>query len=377
MRDIARVSFPYRSQTHLMLLHVVAGSGAWAKYGLEVNYDFQISMPDAHRAIANREIEFIGGNHISTYGDRARGGKWVYLGQTLNAVHSKLVVRPDSGIDGIADLRGKRVGVRGRHPSLNDWLLLKQRGLDEDRDEVELISQIADMDSVETAHQPNNAAAEERSERKRDPLWRRVQNGKVDAAFLRAPTHLFAADAGLKVIDIEPLPMIWYTTISSGLPFVERHPDIVERFLKGMIEGIYFFKTQPERSTEIIRERYTNEGRLDHAQATYIYRNLAPLLQPKLYPSIAAIANVYEEAKRLDADASKVNPMELWDLYHIRHLDDIGFVDGVYGSQKGDARSAQDQKDPEYLRDQERKQAAVVAAVKASDHLESESGDCH
>ena len=375
MRNIDKISFPYRAQTHLTLLHVVAESGAWAKHGLEVNYNFQISMSDAHRAVTNGEVEFIGGNHISTYGHRARGDKWVYLGQTLNSVHSKLVVRPDSGIDGVADLRGKRIGVRGRHPSLNDWLLLKQRGLDADRDEVELISQIADMHSVEAADQLKDAAAAEGKERKRDPLWRWVQNGKVDAAFLRAPAHLFAADAGLKIIDIEPLPMIWYTTISSSLPFVERHPDIVERFLKGMIEGIHFFKTQPESSIEIIRERYTNEGRLDHAQATYVYQNLAPLLEPKLYPTMAAIANVYEEAKRLDADASKVNPMELWDLHHIRRLDDIGFVDGLYGSQKSDARSAQDQKDPEYLRDQQRRWAAVVATVKASG--ESESGDCH
>jgi ABC-type nitrate/sulfonate/bicarbonate transport system substrate-binding protein len=375
MPNIDKISFPYRAPTHLTLLHVVAESGAWAKHGLEVDYNFQISMSDAHRAVTNGEIEFIGGNHISTYGHRARGDKWVYLGQTLNSVHSKLVVRPDSGIDSVADLRGKRVGVRGRHPSLNDWLPLKQRGLDADRDEVELVGKLAD--SVEAAQQPKDAGAKETNERKRDPVWRWVQNGKVDAAFVTAPAHLFATDAGLKIIDVEPLPMIWYTTISSSLPFVEQHTDIVERFLKGMIEGIHFFKTQPERSIEIIRQRYTNEGRLNHAQATYIYRNLAPLLEPKLYPTMPAIANVYEEAKRLDPDASKVNPVELWDLHHIRHLDDIGFVDGLYGSRKSDARSAQDRTDPEYFRDQQRKQAAVVAAVKACGHLESENCDCH
>src|SRR5437867_12178396 len=55
MRNIDKISFPYRAQTHLTLLHVVAESGAWAKHGLEVNYNFQISMSDAHRAVTNGE----------------------------------------------------------------------------------------------------------------------------------------------------------------------------------------------------------------------------------------------------------------------------------------------------------------------------------
>jgi hypothetical protein len=90
-----------------------------------------------------------------------------------------------------------------------------------------------------------------------------------------------------------------------------------------------------------------------------------------------AIANVYEEAKRQDADAKKINPMELWDLHHIRQIDDTGFVDSLYGNRMGDARSAKDRKDPEYQREQERKQAQVIAAVKACGHLESEDCGCH
>jgi len=46
-------------------------------------------------------------------------------------------------------------------------------------------------------------------------------------------------------------------------------------------------------------------------------------------------ANVYEEAKREDVDAGKINPMELWDLHHIRRLDDAGFIDGLYGNSAG------------------------------------------
>jgi ABC-type nitrate/sulfonate/bicarbonate transport system substrate-binding protein len=374
MRNVDKVSFPYRASTHLNLLHVISESGAWARHGLDVNYDFQITKTDAHRAVKNGEVEFVGGNHISTYGHRARGDSWVYLGQTLNSVNPKLVVRPDSGINGLADLQGKKVGTRGSHPGLNDWLLLKQRGLDVDREDIEILNKVEGLESAEAAEQLGAAGAEPK--KKRASVWQWVRDGKVDAALLLAPAHLFAADAGLKVIDVEPLPMIWYTTISSSLPFVEKHPDIVERFLMGMIEGIHFFKTEPEKSIDVIQRRYDKEGRLNREQATYIYQQLAPHLEPKLYPTMAAIANVYEEAKRQDADAKKINPMELWDLHHIRHLDDIGFVDALYGTGKHDARAAKDHRDPEFRREQAQKQASVIAAVKACGHLQSEHCDC-
>jgi len=250
MRNVDKVSFPYRASTHLNLLHVVAESGAWAKHGLDVNYNYQITKGDAHRAVASGEVEFVGGNHISTYAHRARGDTWVYLGQTMNTVNPKLVVRPDSGINGIRDLRGKKVGTRGMHPGLNDWLLLKQRGLDVDRDEVELVAKVEGLVSAEAAEQIEGAESDAARTKKRAAVWQWVRDGYVDAALLLAPSHLFAADAGLKVIDIEPLPMIWYTTISSSLPFVEKHPDIVERFLKGMIEGIHFSRRSRRQASK-------------------------------------------------------------------------------------------------------------------------------
>src|SRR3954471_19747201 len=120
----------------------------------------------------------------------------------------------------------------------------------------------------------------------------------------------------------EPLPMIWHTTISSSLGFVEKHPDIVDRLLKGLIEGIHFFKTQRDRTIDILQRRYAQEGQMTRAQAADLYDFMAPPLEPKLFPSMAAIANVYEEAKRQDKDAQKINPLELWDLHHIRRLDD-------------------------------------------------------
>jgi ABC-type nitrate/sulfonate/bicarbonate transport system substrate-binding protein len=322
-----KIAFPYRSASHLVLLHVIAESGAWEKQGLEVDYDRHISSTEAHRAVPLGEVEFVGGNHVSTYGRRARGDGWVYLGQTLNQVNHQLAVRVDSEINGLADLQGKKIGTHGNHPSLNDWLFFKQHGLDSDRDDIEFVKQ------PRASREPAAATGAAPPERPR--LWELVRDHVVDAALLTPPASLFAKAAGLKVIDIEPLPMIHFTTISSSLGFVEKHPDIVERFLKGIIEGIHFFKTEPDQAIRIIRDRSSGRGQMTLEQAAITHRSLAAILEPKLYPRMQAIANVYEEAIRQDRDAKKINPMELWDLHHIRRLDDMGFVDALYGQRRG------------------------------------------
>lgn len=320
------ISFPYRSSSHLPFLHVVSESGAWEKHGLEVNYNYKISSADAHLNVPTEEVEFVGGNHVSTYAHRARGGDtWVYLGQTLNTTNGRLVVKPDSGISGVSDLRHKIVGTRGMHPGLNDWLYLKQRGLDVDRDDYEMVSQVVSGGGAAGIDPAHGGPTDD------EPIWHWVRDGKVDAAFITPPGCVFAARAGLKVIDVDPLPMIWFTTISSSSTFIAKHPDIVDRFLKGLVEGVHYFKTHPEESTKIIKEMFDNEGPLDDEAADFLYNDIARILEPKLYPAMAAVANVFEEAIRQDKDAAKVNPMELWDLHHLRQIDDSGFIDKLYG----------------------------------------------
>lgn len=319
-----KIAFPYRHHSHLALLHVVAEGGFWGKYGLDVEYERHISSADAHRAVEVGDIAFVGGNHISTYGRRARGeDSWVYLGQTLNEVAGhKLIVRSDSDITCVADLRHKVVGTRGSHPTLNGWLYLKQHGLDTDRDEVAIVDQIRRGHGAD--------AVNDREYVETEPLWHWVQERKVDAAFVIPPETEFARLAGLKVIDIDPLPMIHFTTISTSLRFLQQYPDMVDRFLKAIIEGIHFFKTEPEKSIAILKDRFTIEGRMDHETATATHHDLAQVLEPKLYPSLKAIANVYEEGVRLDKDAKRINPLELWNVHAIRRIDDSGFVDRLY-----------------------------------------------
>lgn len=317
------VSFPYRASAHLSVLHVIAESGSWEKYGIEVEYDRHISSTESHKGITSGGVDFVGGNHVSPYAHVARGSDWMYLGQTINVVKHRLCVRPDSEISGLSDLRETKIGTRGSHPALNDWLFLKQNGLDVDRDDIEIINQLnipkGEMDAV-----PGQEGAN------RMEKWQWVQSGEVDATLLTPPKSLQAEAAGMKIIEIEPLPMIHFTTLSTSRKFVEGHPDLVERFLKGLLEGIAFFKREPEKTKKIIKQRHTSEGQMDDAAVDIVYGELAEALEPKLYPTMAAIENVYQEALRQDPEAARINPLSVWDLHYIKKLDDSGFVDALY-----------------------------------------------
>ena len=316
------VQYPYRSDSHLALMHVIAESGMWEKHGLDVDYQWEINREDAHSRVPTGEVEFVSGNHVSTYAARARGDNWVYLGQTVSMNNVKLITKHDVGIDSWADLKNKRFGTRGRHPGLNDWLNLKQHGLDVDKDEIEVIRPGNSQD-------PDIMTAENLS------LMDMIQTDQVDACFLSQPRLEFAERAGLKVIDIAPQPMVFFMTVSSSLPFTQKHPDIVNRMLKAVLEGIAFFKHNPDKAIEIILKKHNSEGTLDLDAATKLYNDLAPTLEPKLYPSMQAISNVYEEALRQGGeDAKKINPLELWDFHFLREIDDTSFIDDLYKDQK-------------------------------------------
>ena len=134
-----KISFPYRAHSHLALMHVINDCGAWERQDLDVDYERVISREDAHDLVPTAEVEFVSGNHVSTYAAQARGDTWAYVGQTMSSNNIALVTRSDLDIESLADLKHHKVGARGNHPYLNAWLYLKQHGLDTDRDDVELI----------------------------------------------------------------------------------------------------------------------------------------------------------------------------------------------------------------------------------------------
>lgn len=314
------IKFPYRAHSHLVLMHVIQECGAWAHHDLDVDYQRVISREDAHALVPTAEVEFVSGNHVSTYAARARGDTWTYVGQTMSNNYVGLVCRPDDGIEKLADVRHRKVGSRGNHPWLNTWLYLKQAGIDADKDEVEIIRRA--QQDVTDPGKPN-----------RKTLIDMVADKDIDATILSQPNAEFAKCKGLKVIDLDPQHMIFYMTMSTSKKMVDEHPDVVERVLKATIEGVAYFKQNREDVIRILMERYDNDGVLDRDIAERLYDDVAPKLDPRLVPSMRAIGNVYQEALKQDeknGDAANIHPLALWDFHFLRQIEDSGFIRELY-----------------------------------------------
>ena len=315
------IQFPYRSSSHLALMHVINESGAWERNGLKVDFDKIISRGDAHDLVPTGEVEFVSGNHVSTYAARAKGDTWQYLGQTVSKNNLFLITRPDAGVNKLEDVRGRKFGNRGRHPGLNTWLYLKQSGLDPDKDQVELVTEKREEDAAGAKQVKGKS------------LLNMVADSDVDAAFVNQPRTEQARRMGLKVIDIPTQDMIFFMTISSSAKMVTERPDVVKRVLKSVLEGIAYFKIHKNETIKILQAKHKKEGDLDLDMATKVYDDLAPRLEPKLYPSLAAVYNVYQEALKQDeknGDAAKVHPLALWNVNFLREIDDTGFINKLY-----------------------------------------------
>ena len=315
------IHFPYRSSSHLALMHVINESGAWERNGLNVEFDKIISRGDAHDLVPTAQVEFVSGNHVSTYAARAKGDTWEYLGQTVSKNNLFLITRPDSGINKLEDVRKRKFGNRGRHPGLNTWLYLKQAGLNPDTDQVELITEVREEDASGAKTVKGKS------------LINMVKDGDVDAAFVNQPRTEQARRVGLKVIDIPTQDMIFFMTISSSAKMVTERPDVVKRVLKSVLEGIAYFKIHRDETIKILMAKHKKEGDLDLDMATKVYDDLAPRLEPKLYPSLGAVYNVYQEALKQDeknGDAAKIHPLALWNMNFLREIDDTGFINKLY-----------------------------------------------
>jgi hypothetical protein len=60
------------------------------------------------------------------------------------------------------------------------------------------------------------------------------------------------------------------------------------------------------------------------------YSENAKILEKKPYPTPEAIQNVFQLGIHDTPEVAGFNPLVMWDMHHLRAIDDSGYIDKLY-----------------------------------------------
>lgn len=308
--DFGELRVIYRSKSHAPFWIVAEKSGVWEKNGLAINTSPQWVREKAVESLRHGHVDLISGNHHNLYVRNAQGEDFVHLAQAANNwTENRLVLA--HGIRSVNDLKGKKVVVDKltSHAGLNVWLFLRQQGLDADRGDVELVEW--------------RGPTEER--------WQRVLSEEFAGTFITFPHDIRAAKAGAYVIRVRAMPMIRGVTLTTTTSFVKQNEAKIRQLIRGFVDAIHFFVMRKQDTLEILKEHATPILQLQSdEEVETLYEEWTHSLERKPYPTLEAVANVFQLAVRRNPEIASFNPLALWNSHYVRELDDSGYIDQLY-----------------------------------------------
>jgi NitT/TauT family transport system substrate-binding protein len=280
--------------------------GIFRKNGIEPQLIFIRGAPTLVAALTSGDMDigYTGGTAV--LGASAAGIDLKILAVLTNRVTYDLVARP--GIKSVEDLRGKRFGVTSIGGTL--WmggvLGLEKLGIDTNRDDIRFLV-IGDQVILSQA----------------------LEDSRIDATVLDLVFSKRLSQKGFPILaelHKSNLPLT-STSIVARQGYIQKNPQLMENFLKSVLEGIAFVLGAPNRAATIkllqrrlrVSEREAEEGFVDMTIG----------LDKKPFPSLDGLRNIQRLMRLRNPKLANVKVEDLIDDQILRRLDDSGFIDKV------------------------------------------------
>jgi ABC-type nitrate/sulfonate/bicarbonate transport system substrate-binding protein len=156
-----------------------------------------------------------------------------------------------------------------------------------------------------------------------------LEKGIVEAASLTMPYNLIAKKMGYReLIDYDRAGVVYpYNTVTTLRSTPAKSPDLTERLLKTMIEGIYVFKTNKQRSMAVLK-KYMRGASDDILDDTYEYTKAG--LEEVPIPSLEIVKTALDILSYQYPQAKQTDPNPLIDPSFVRRIDQSGFIRALY-----------------------------------------------
>jgi NitT/TauT family transport system substrate-binding protein len=156
-----------------------------------------------------------------------------------------------------------------------------------------------------------------------------LERGIVDAAAMSIP-HLFVArKAGFKeLVSFDKLGIEYpYTSVVVLRQTTAKSPDLVERFVKCIVEGIHIFKTDKAKALAALRlyMKGADEGILEEA-----YQHTRATIEEAPHPSVEVVKAGLEMLSLQYPQAKQIDASLIIEPAFMKRIDDSGFVRALH-----------------------------------------------
>jgi NitT/TauT family transport system substrate-binding protein len=277
--------------------------GIFAKHGLEADLVAVRSAPLQVTALVSNEVQFVRGSVSSMLTAAAQGAKLKIL-LSLFAERASYDFLVSPSITRPADLKGKKIGVQDFSGLL--WTLtmlsLREMGLDPQRDNIS-IQAIGDSTVIAQS----------------------LATGIIDAAALDKLQSVRLQGLGVKVLlDLSRIAFP-SSPFMGAEAFIERNPQVVEKFIKALIEASTIMRAQKERGLAVLQRHI----KTDRTLAEIGYKNLLEDLTAYTFTSVKGLKTVQEIVALRDPKIAKYNVEDLLDQRVLKKVVESGYVEEI------------------------------------------------
>jgi len=276
--------------------------GLYAKYGVDLEPIYMGGGMNSLAAVTSNSVQFLSAGSTATISARLGGMDITMLTVQSSKLEYSIMASPD--IKTPQDLKGKIVtGTRpGASADSALRLILRKWGLEPGKDVIFI--------SVGESQQGRMNA---------------LQRGSVAATALTPPFTGMAKQLGFReLIDLRKTDIEYAGSSIAGMAgYIKSHSLLVENFLKGYIESLYFFRTQKEKTIAGIMKFLKMNDRARAEEGYDYYVELMPLMP---YASVAGVKAVLQFLAAGQPKAATANPEEFYDHSFLKRIEESGFT---------------------------------------------------
>jgi NitT/TauT family transport system substrate-binding protein len=295
------ISYPGLSGESLPLW-VAKEAGAFQENGIDAKPVYMEGGRLSVQSLLSGSTQFMTGDAVTALAAIGQGADIVLLASAKNVLPYVFAVSKD--VRRGADLKGKIVAtsqIGGRAGEIAR-MVIKSMGLDPDKD----VTYLAVGGTM------SRLAA--------------LSGGKVQAAPISRGVVPMAEEKGLKILEVEPIPLI-IDALWTTRKYAEENPGIILRTVRAYVKAIAILLQDRDKSLEILR-KYMRVG--DPKVLQSAYESYTKGVDRVPIPSDKAIQNTLEITYRISPRLANIDVKKYFYFAPVQRLKDEGYIDRLY-----------------------------------------------